>query len=97
MFQLSDNARKELIKALEKSRRTPEENLYIRIAMGIGWGGPQLQLALEEQPLSTDEVFEFEDEVKILINERDRYYLDGKKLDFQESMFGHGRFDLVNI
>lgn len=36
MFQLTDKARQELAKALEKARKTTDENLYVRIAMGIG-------------------------------------------------------------
>lgn len=36
MFNLTENARKELAEALEKERRTEDEQLYVRISMGVG-------------------------------------------------------------
>lgn len=97
MFNVTDEALNELATALKETQeKAPDQELYVRISMGVGWGGPQLQLALEGQALPNDEVIEFKDGVRLLISERDKFYLEGKKLDFKQQMFGQGGFALVS-
>lgn len=36
MFELTENARKELSKALQQQPKSADENYYIRLSMGMG-------------------------------------------------------------
>lgn len=96
MFKMTDSAYKRLQTALEKEKHTPEEKLFIRLSMGIGWGGPKLNLSLEEQMLQNDQLFEFE-ELQILIHEKDNVYFDNTKLDYTKDVFGNAKFQLLKI
>lgn len=70
------------------------EELFLRLGMGVGWGGPQLRLALEESALPTDEQFE-QDGIKFLVNNNDKPYFNGLSLDYRDSWMGGG-FTLVD-
>lgn len=95
MLNVSEAAYEELVKAIESNKQTPDEVLYVRLAMGIGWGGPQLRLSLEEQPLANDTIHEFKD-VKLLVHQKDDAYFDRITLDYVKDLFGMGRFTLNN-
>ncbi|CAM3720360.1 hypothetical protein [Mesobacillus zeae] len=45
--------------------------------------GPKLQLSLEEQPLSSDTIFE-EDGIKVLIHQNDFVYFEQTELDYEK-------------
>jgi len=51
-------------------------------------------VALEEQPLTNDTVFTFND-VPILIHEEDYVYFNQTKLDYIKDVFGRGKFTLI--
>jgi len=68
----------------------------IRLSMGIGWGGPQLRLTLEESALDTDEIIEI-DGIQFLINERDQVYFNNVKIDYTKSLFGGGQFTILRV
>lgn len=68
----------------------------IRLSMGIGWGGPQLRLALEESALESDEITE-ESGIKFLVNERDKVYFNNAKIDYTKSLFGGGQFVVLKV
>lgn len=68
----------------------------IRLSMGIGWGGPQLRLTLEESALDTDEIFEL-DGIQFLVNERDQVYFNNVKIDYTKSIFGDGQFTILRV
>lgn len=68
----------------------------IRLSMGIGWGVPQLRLALEESALESDEVTE-ESGIKFLVNERDMVYFNNAKIDYTKSLFGGGKFVVLKV
>jgi Fe-S cluster assembly iron-binding protein IscA len=64
--------------------------------MGIGWGGPQLRLALEESALENDEITE-ESGIQFLVNERDRVYFENTKIDYVKTLFGGGQFKVIRV
>jgi Fe-S cluster assembly iron-binding protein IscA len=72
------------------------KNPFIRLSMGIGWGGPQLRLTLEESALETDEITE-QDRIKFLVNERDKVYFEHVKIDYVKSLFGGGQFKVLRV
>lgn len=96
MFKITGSAHSKLSTIMEGEKSTEDEVLYVRLTMGIGWGGPQLKLSLEERPLSEDELFEFES-LKILIHKKDMVYFNHTKLDYLTDVFGNGRFQLLKI
>ena len=69
---------------------------FIRLAMGIGWGGPQLRLTLEESALDSDEITE-QDGIQFLVNERDKVYFENTKLDYVKALFGGGQFKVLRV
>ena len=68
----------------------------IRLSMGIGWGGPQLRLALEESALESDEITE-QDGIQFLVNERDKVYFDNAKIDYIKTLFGGRQFKVLRV
>ena len=68
----------------------------IRLSMSIGWGGPQLRLALEESALETDKMTE-QDGIQFLVNERDQVYFERTKIDYIKSLFGGGQFKVLQV
>jgi len=95
MFDVTDRAF-HVLKNAVKQESAEGEKLFVRLTMGIGWGGPQLRVALEERPLSNDKIFTFED-VSILIHDQDSVYFQETKLDFIKDVFGRGKFTLLKI
>ena len=93
MFNLTGSAYQILQNAI-KNESDEGEKLFVRLTMGIGWGGPQLKVALEERPLTKDKVFTFDD-VAILIHEQDYVYFKQTKLDYIKDVFGMGKFILI--
>lgn len=90
MVQVTDAAIVELKNQLN-SLKVKEEDAMIRLYMSAGWGGPQLQLALEESALDNDSTIK-QGGVTFLVNERDQGYLSGITIDFRETWFGNGQF-----
>jgi Fe-S cluster assembly iron-binding protein IscA len=64
--------------------------------MGIGWGGPQLRLALEESALESDEITE-ESGIQFLVNKRDKVYFENTKIDYVKTIFGGGQFKVIRV
>lgn len=94
MLKVTGTAYEIITNALKKEKNSPNEHLFVRLSMGIGWGGPQLKLSLEERPLSEDQQVEFED-IQFLIHNRDLVYFEQTKLDYVTDPFGNGRFKLI--
>lgn len=69
---------------------------FIRLTMGIGWGGPQLRLALEESALPNDEVTEQEG-IQFLVHEKDKVYFDSAKIDYTKKLLGGGEFTVLRV
>lgn len=84
------------IHSIIENEQNPGDKLYLRATMGIGWGGPQLKLSLEEEPLGEDTVVTFED-IDILIHKRDEPYFDNTKIDISEDVFGKKKFILLKV
>lgn len=69
---------------------------FIRLTMGIGWGGPQLRLALEESALQHDEISE-QDGIQFLVHEKDKVYFDSAKIDYTRKLLGGGEFTVLRV
>ena len=95
VLSITESAHK-ILQCAIKNESSDGEKLYVRLTMGIGWGGPQLRVALEERPLTNDQVFNF-DEVSVLIHERDLVYFNQSKLDYTKDVFGIGKFNLLKV
>ena len=96
MFKITGEARTYLLKVIEAERQVPEEELFLRLSMGIGWGVPKLNLSLEEQKIKGDRTFDF-DSLIIIINEKEYDYFNQFKLDYREVAQGKNRFQLIKI
>lgn len=96
MFKITGSAGQVLLEIVESEKQTPDEELFVRLTMGIGWGGPKLNLSLEERKIQGDQLFTFDD-LKILIHEKDYVYFDHTKLDYVKDVLGKGRFQLLKI
>ena len=95
MFTITDRAYTALKNVIDKERNN-DETLYIRLSMGIGWGGPKIQLSLEERPITDDRTYTF-DELQLLIHEQDFVYFDHTKLDYVTDLLGSNRFQLLRV
>ena len=58
---------------------------FVRLAMGIGWGGPQLRLTLEESALENDEIIE-QDGINFLVHETNKPYFNNVKIDYTKTL-----------
>ncbi len=96
MIKLTAAAVNIMENAIKNEQKDEMEKLYIRLSMGIGWGGPQLKLSLEERPLGEDKEFTVEG-IHLLIHQKDLVYFEHTKLDFVSDVFGTGRFQLLKV
>lgn len=65
-----------------------KEDLFIRIFLkGLGWGGPQFGLTLEESVQEESDDTETIEEVPFVFEKRTAHYLKGKVLDFSPQGF----------
>lgn len=72
------------------------ENPLIRVYVAIGWGGPRIELALEESTNPRDTVVEV-DGVTFLVDENQMAYFRNKQLDYTKNLFGLGEFYLTRL
>jgi len=72
------------------------KNPFIRLYMGFGWGGPRLQLALEESTNPNDTVTEVEG-IKFLVDSNQSAYFENVKLDYTKGAFGFGEYKLLKV
>lgn len=96
MFQITENALAILEDIVTHEKETIDEVLYLRLTMGIGWGGPKLNLSLEERKIQGDLFFEFGD-LTVIIHEKDFKYFDHISLDYVKDVQGASRFQLIKI
>lgn len=95
MIKVTDLAIKKLTKEVQDIIDAGKKP-FIRLAMGIGWGGPQLRLALEESALENDEVIE-QDGILFLIHESNKPYFNQVKIDYVKTLFGGGQFIVLKV
>ena len=82
MIEISDTAAIEIEKVLKE--KSPEGDKTVRVyAMGYGWGGPTLGMALDE-PSDNDEVFDVNG-FKVIIEKQLLEKVGGAKIDFETS------------
>lgn len=95
MIQATEAAIKQIKNELENLTEDVK-NPYIRLSMALGWGGPRLQLALEESTHKNDEVKEI-DGIKFVIHKNQAPYFNQVKLDYTKNMFGIGEYTLLRV
>lgn len=95
MLEVTPRARSQIKKELAPYVKDGKD-LFVRLYMAVGWGGPNLQLALEESAQSDDQVVEVDD-LKFLIGERDANFFKGHKLDYTKTFFNLGQFQLLRV
>jgi Fe-S cluster assembly iron-binding protein IscA len=86
----------DVIKSEVKDEINEGKKPFIRLAMGIGWGGPKLRLTLEESALDDDAVTEIEG-IQFLVHEKDKVYFDEAKIDYVKTLFGGGEFKVLRV
>lgn len=84
MFEITDAAKDKLKEVLDGN---PGKFLRVMI-QGVGWGGPQLGLALDE-PQDNETAIEING-IDVLISSDVRSFTDGNKLDYVTSQYGEG-------
>lgn len=72
------------------------KNPFVRLTMGIGWGGPKLHLALEESASDNDLIMN-EDGIQFLISEKDSVYFNNVKIDYIRTLLGDGQFQVLHV
>lgn len=92
-MQLSDEVYKWLYQVI-KGEQQDDEDLFVRVSIGIGWGEPVISLSLEERPITGDTIYHM-NEIKLLVHENDKKYLLGKKLDFIINPSGHRKIQIM--
>lgn len=95
LLQVTQAAIKRVKEELEGMSTEIKEPL-IRLHMGLGWGGPRLQLALEESTNPNDEVTEVEG-IKFLVDKSQSAYFEDVKLDYAQGAFGFGEYKLLKV
>lgn len=95
MIQVTEAAIQQIKEEL-KGLQTNIEDPYIRLHMGLGWGGPRLQLALEESSQPQDEMMEV-DGIKFLVHANHLPYFNNVKLDYTKNLFGLGEYTLLKV
>lgn len=95
MLKVTSQAISQIKKEIEPYIKDGKEQ-FVRLYMSVGWGGPQLQLALEESADANDQIVEVDD-VKLLIAKRDAPYFEDRKLDYTKSFLGLGQFRLLHV
>lgn len=95
-FQMTGSAREFLQITVNKEKNTKDEELFLRLSMGIGWGVPKLNLSLEERKIQGDLTFEFDDLI-VIIHEKDFVYFNHTKLDYVIDVLGNKKFQLLTM
>jgi len=95
MLQVTASAIEQIREQLEELEEE-SPNPFIRLYMSLGWGGPRLQLALEESANSNDAVTEV-DGINFLVDSNQSSYFDNVKLDYTKNLFGLGEFHILNM
>lgn len=95
MIQVTESAVQQ-IKVLQEKYKDEMKEQFIRLNMVIGWGGPDLQLALDESATKNDQLVEYEN-IKFLFDSRKEAYFNGIKLDYVKNVFGQGQFKIIKV
>lgn len=94
MIQISETAKKQLIKLFEE-QNTGIENSYLRVDVTSGGcSGLKYELDIVNNTSENDKIVENKG-VKILINKKAYLYLVGTTLEFQGGLKGKG-FEFIN-
>lgn len=95
MVQVTPAALTEVKKAISQ-HQDEMQDVFVRLHMSIGWGGPQLKLALEESAGEEDQITEV-DGVKFIVASKANAYFNNTKVDYVKTIFGGGEFKLITV
>jgi len=88
MIKVSETAADKLKEVIAKEKNS--ESIMVRVAFGgYGWGGPKLQLTLDELKNEKDIVVESEG-ITVVYNSEIEGYVQNSVIDYQDSWFGRG-------
>jgi len=87
---ITDNAANKFNEIRQKSNN-PEKTM-LRISFGgFGWGGPKLQLTLDELKKDNDKIVESRN-IKIIYDAEIEEYVNGTVIDYSNNWFNRGLF-----
>lgn len=90
MIIITDNAAEKFNEIRQKSKSP--ENAMLRVSFGgFGWGGPKLQLALDELKKDDDKIVESKN-IKIIYDKEIQNYVNGTVIDYSDNWFNRGFF-----
>lgn len=88
MVKITKNAAEKFKEILHEKENA--EKLMLRVSFGgFGWGGPKLQLTLDELRNNDDKVVESEG-ITIIYSTNIEEYLNGAVIDYSNSWFNKG-------
>ena len=84
MLNITETAKEEILKVLKEN---VGKKLRVLI-QGMGWGGPNFGLSLDETK-EKDDVLNFNG-IDVLLGEEEKMYLTDSIIDFEDSQMGKG-------
>lgn len=93
MINLTENAIK-AIKEISAAEGLEHRSIKLRV-IGGGCAGFTYDMYFSDKPAELDEVFSFEDDIKIIVDPLSLQYVENVTIDFIDSDFGRG-FKFLN-
>ena len=96
MIQITDNAVSKINEILGQQEPKPH-GLRISV-VGGGCSGFQYSMAFESSKLPLDKVYNFNDDLKVFVDQASMLYLNDVRVDYVETLEGAGfKFDNPNV
>lgn len=86
MIQVTESA----IQQIKELLNFPDQNTVRLYIAGVGWGGPNYGMALEESIDDAADIKTEIDGVQFVYNSGLKAYMDDVKVDYTKSLFGKG-------
>ena len=91
MIKITKDAADKFNEIIQESKNP--ENAKLRVSFGgYGWGGPKLNLTLDELKKGEDDTIVESEGVKIIYTSNLETYLNGRVIDYSNSWFRRGFF-----
>ena len=88
LLTMTEVAKTQLRSVLERQNK-PSGALRVYVSPG-GCSGFSYGMSLEEEPDSDDAVIEYDDGVRVVVDEFSAQYLQGAQIDYEDSLMGGG-------